>query len=116
MEVGRGAANKKNKINMLVTASHIIVTLAYTISQFSMLFYKNSTQSLRMESAFVFFGGLADLFLSLMLWFIFDTEKVVAFVVDGDKVYAVQEVIKPHQTNINDEDCVEEVDQDDQGE
>ncbi len=46
-----------------------------------------------MTSAFIFFGGLADLFLSLMLWFILDSEKTASIFVDGDRVYSVQDVI-----------------------
>ena len=42
-----------------------------------------------MDSAFIFFGGLADLFLSLMLWFILDSEKATIVLVDGNRVYAV---------------------------
>ena len=46
-----------------------------------------------MNTAYYFFGGAADLFLSLMLWFILDLEKTPALFVDGDRVYAVTNVI-----------------------
>ena len=43
-----------------------------------------------MFTAFTFFGGLADIFLSLMLWFILDDQKQPAVVIDGDRVYSVE--------------------------
>ncbi len=53
-----------------------------------------------MLTAFYFFGGAADLFLSLMLWFILDENKAPSIFVDGDRVYAVEEVSKlKHSTN-----------------
>ncbi len=88
-----GAVAAKNKVNTLVTASHIGVTLAYTLTQAILISYKSETQNLRMESAFTFFGGLADIFLSLMLWFILDSQKQAAVLVDGNRVYAVADVI-----------------------
>ena len=51
--------------------------------------------------------------MSLMLWFIIDSEKAVAVVMDGDRVYAVIDVIKPRHSGVNEE-CVEEDDQDNQ--
>ena len=64
-----------------------------------------------MLSALYFFAGLADLFLSLMLWFILDSEKAATVLVDGDRVYAVQDVIRPRHSGIN-EDCVEDEQED----
>ena len=66
-----------------------------------------------MKTAFVFFGGLADLFLSLMLWFILDSEKAASVLVDGDRVYVVQDFIRQSFSDINEtEDCEEEDDED----
>lgn len=47
-----------------------------------------------MSTAFYFFGGVADLFLALMIWFILDNSKTVAAVVDGDRIYTVKDVIQ----------------------
>ncbi len=47
-----------------------------------------------MLSAFYFFAGSADLFLSITLWFIFDEKRMLAVVIDGDRVYTVTDVIK----------------------
>ena len=54
-----------------------------------------------MDSAFIFYGGLADIFLSIMLWFIIETQNLPSVVVDGNKVYAVAEVIKERLSTIN---------------
>ncbi len=93
VQVGTGAVAAKNKVNTLVTASHIGVTLAYTLTQAILIFYKNATQGARMDSAFTFFGGLADIFLSVMLWFILDSQKQATVLVEGNRVYAVADVI-----------------------
>ncbi len=99
-----GAVAAKNKVNTLVTASHIGVTLAYTLTQAIIVFHKSITQNFRMYSAFYFFGGLADIFLSIMLWFILDSQKQAAVLVDGNRVYSVADVINPRLSGIN-EDC-----------
>jgi len=107
VQAGSDTVAAKRKVNMIVTASHIGVTLAFTVSQFLILFVKNPTQVGRMYSAFTFFGALADLYLSLMLWFILDSEKAVTVLVDGDRVYAVEDVINPRHSGVN-EHCIEE--------
>ncbi len=60
-----------------------------------------------MYSAFYFFGWLADLFLSVMLWFILDTKKNPNIIMDGNKVYIVTNVLKDTNSAIN-IDCEEE--------
>ena len=42
-----------------------------------------------MEITVVFFYGMGDLVLSLLLWVIFDSDKTVTMVTDGDRVYEV---------------------------
>ena len=92
-----------------MTASHICVTLAFAISQTWTIFPNNLIQVNRISSAFYFFGGAADLFLSIMLWFIFDDEKSTAVFVDGTRVYAVTDVIKAKESlNSNDNEEQEE--------
>ena len=41
------------------------------------------------------------MFLSLMLWFILDENKSPEFVVDGDRVYTVTDVIKEGRYSAN---------------
>ena len=92
--------NEKTKLNLLVTVSHICLALAFTITQTLIIFRTNVTQTTRMLTAFYFFGGAADLFLSLMLWFILNDDKVPFVYLDGARVYAIEEVSKQkHSTN-----------------
>ncbi len=81
-------------MNALVVSSHICVTITYTITQTIIFYYKDLLQDYRMLSAFYFFAGSADLFLSVTLWFIFDDKRMLAVVIDGDRVYTVTAVIK----------------------
>jgi hypothetical protein len=48
LELGRDIVTAKNKVNVFVISGHIGVTLAYTVSQFVSLFYKNMAQNYRM--------------------------------------------------------------------
>ena len=75
VQMGASKIAAKIKINTLVTVSHIGVTFAFTITQVILFFAKNIYQYNRMTSAFTFFGGLAEIFLSVMLWFILDSQK-----------------------------------------
>ena len=56
-----------------------------------------------MLSAFYFFGGLADIFLSVMLWFILDSNRSAIIFIDGNNVYSVAEVIKQNVSTVNDD-------------
>ena len=47
------------------------------------------------------------MFLSLMLWFVLDSAKTVMVVANGERKYAVQNVIKADSSGIN-FDCVED--------
>ena len=57
-----------------------------------------------MYTAFFFFGGIADLFLSTMLWFIFDEDKEIQMQIDDDRVYPVLDVIDI-KNSLNDKSC-----------
>ncbi len=69
-----------------------------------------------MTAAFLFFGGAADLFLSIMLWFILDDGKQPLFFVDGERVHSVEDVIDITRQSLNahckenDQEEVEETD------
>ncbi len=54
------------------------------------------------------------MFLSVMLWFILDSEKAATFVVDGDKVYAVRDVVYASFASVNEEECLDEESQPDE--
>ena len=66
-----------------------------------------------MYSAYSFIGGASDLFLSIMMWFIFYTEKTPTVVVDGEKFYTVLNVIKQDNSVIINDHCDDEQEQDD---
>lgn len=72
VENKRDSFNTKRRISKFVTASHILIIILYSAAQITPLFAKNNTQTFRMNSALYVFGGAADLFLSVMLWFILD--------------------------------------------
>jgi hypothetical protein len=57
-----------------------------------------------MTTAFCFIGGLADIFISVMLWFVLDSQKQMTVLVDGNRVYPVADVIQNRLSVIN-EDC-----------
>ena len=62
-----------------------------------------------MNTAFYFFSGMADVFLSLMLWFILEDDETINVYEDGDRIYAIRsDVINPRFSGINNEDCANE--------
>ena len=58
-----------------------------------------------MYTAFFFWGGAADVFLSLMLWFILDSEKTASVLLDGERAYAVRDDIINRNNSAINEDC-----------
>ncbi len=109
VRVGKRIVATKNKVDLLVTTSHIVITLAFSLTQMISIFYnwKNYAKSYRMSSAYIFFGGLTDMFLSVMLWFILDTEKAGTIFIDGERTYAVRDIIKDSASSLN-ENCDDE--------
>ena len=51
-----------------------------------------------MYTAFYFFGAAADFFLSLTLWFVLRDNATPVLFADGDRVYAVTNVISVRQS------------------
>ena len=90
MELDTEEVDEENKINKVVFVSHIGVTLAFSITQTTAIFTKTYLQNTRIDSAFYFFGGLADIFLSIMLWFVLRENKKKTVVSNGKQVYAVR--------------------------
>ena len=56
-----------------------------------------------MTLVFNFIEGVADVFLSVMLWFIFDKINSPDVIIDGKNVYFVKNVLKPNEdrTSLN---------------
>ena len=79
------------------------------------IFYnvKNYARNYRMDSAFIFLSGMTDLFLSVMMWFILDTEKENKIFIDGNRTYAVRDIIKDSASSLN-EDCDNEDEQEEE--
>ena len=74
--------------------------------------YGTGLEQNRINTAQCFFAGLVDIFLTVVLFHILDSNKAKAIVVDKGRVYAVINVIDVEQSTSN-QDCVtEELDQD----
>jgi len=104
---GRESIEAQNKLNKIMTGSHIFVTIGFTAAQVGLCFRtikKEPVESYRMFTAFYFFGGVADLFLSVMLWFITDSNRSPAALLDGERVYPIIDVINT-RNSVNSDDC-----------
>ena len=67
------------KINYLVTISHLALVLLYTLLSMAHFFgiivpYKSSVNYYKVSSAWTFVGGVADLFITCMIWFVLDEQ------------------------------------------
>ena len=80
--MGSENLNAKSKVNTVVTATHICVAFAFAISQIMFIFTRSGTRGFRILTTFYLIGGLADLILSLMLWFILDNHKETVILLD----------------------------------
>ena len=92
--MGKRAVAAKRQINAIVTASHIIVVSAFSVTQYFFLYNTGLIQEPRINSAYYFFAGLTDIFLALILWFILDDNKAQAVFMDEDRAYAIVDVLK----------------------
>ena len=80
--MGSENLNAKTKINTVVTATHISVALAFAVPQILFIFARKGTRGFRILTTFYFVGGLADLILSLILWFSLDDHKETVIFLD----------------------------------
>ncbi len=104
VKFGIESATGKNKLNQLVTVGHIGIILAFTIAQTLSQFAINKKVALeRILDVWIIFGGTADLFLSVMLWFILGEINTPAVQLDGDRTYAVLDVARIRQSGLNPE-------------
>lgn len=94
-------------MNQAITLFHIVMILGYTVT--SILYFNvkklnenenthtyTTITTYRLGIVWTTFGGFLDLFLSCILWFIFDIERPPTFLRDSRhrNTYAVIEVIK----------------------
>lgn len=100
---GSAKLTKDKKFNVLVTSSHITIILAFTVAQLTAtIFGKTYLLKVRINSAYYFLGGVADLFLTIMMWFIFDENKKISILTDGPFVYEVKsDIIVGVESSIN---------------
>lgn len=93
------------KANNLVTFGHLVIVFVYTVLSILYLNVKSLsplTQT-RVLSAYYFFSGLADTFISLMLWLVLDDECAPAAILfsHGHFSYAVLDVIRSPRESLN---------------
>ena len=86
------------KTNHFVTISHILLIVIYSILSifffnFNFNSYHSSVPLSRICTAWTFFGGLADLFITCMIWFVFDDKGTPNVFRHGEFSYAVLNVI-----------------------
>lgn len=79
-------AFKQLKLNMLVTTLHVLLILAYTVlCFFSFVVVVSAKSQYRLYTSVTMLGGILDLFLACMIWFILDEEYQPDLVVDEER-------------------------------
>ena len=63
---------------------------------------KSNAVGYRVESVWTFVGGLSDLFITVMVWFILDDKAKIDIFTQGDRSYAVMNVVRQSR-NINED-------------
>ena len=116
--VGRDSIEQQRKINIAVTASHICVIFCYTL--LTLLHYNikatnnyypgRQVTTVRVIFAWNLFGGVSDLFLTCMMWFILDDNLPKNVFSHSGKTYAVIEVVD--RESINSEPLTTEINED----
>ena len=65
---------------------------------------KSNAVGYRVESVWTFVGGLSDLFITVMVWFILDDKAKIDIFTQGDRSYAVMNVVRQSRNINEDED------------
>ena len=104
--VKHGAQQMQSKLNSnhFITVSHVVLILPYTILSlldFNLSGYLSIVTFVKVEIAWTFVGGVSDLFISCMSWFILDSKETPDVVRHGNWSYAVLNVTKPVSSAIN---------------
>ncbi len=99
---GSDTLSQKVQMNFIVTASHIVLILTYTIVMFLADNFVSLQQNAvdRLNTSVFFFSGLLDLFMAYMMWFMTDGEQEVPIIVRDEErklSYSVIEVVKGMQ-------------------
>ncbi len=84
--------------NKLVTTSHFVVVILYTIlSTLVFIILDSQKEPLAYQillTLWTFMGGIADLFISCMFWLIMEEHETPEFLRHGDYVYTVVDIVK----------------------
>jgi hypothetical protein len=105
VRVGKRSVAPTKQVNTFVIASHITVTLGYSITLFlGQLKAVGGIFQNRINTSIFLFSGLVEIFLSVILWFILDENKASAIIVDETRVYAVIDVINTDLSALSSED------------
>lgn len=70
---------------MLVTTTHIVLIVGYTIISImnDNIYAGTFAESLfRVATAFVFFSAILDIFVAYMMWFVFDDDEIPISITD----------------------------------
>ena len=97
IEFGRETVTSKQNLNKMVTISHIILILGYTVITSLVLNAQGNTSILTSESMIMpwtIIGGVSDLYLTCMVWFIFDKNKSLSVYKDDHRSYSIVDVVK----------------------
>ena len=84
------------KTNQFVTISHILLIAVYSILsilKFNVSSHLSIVTFYRVLTAWTFFGGLADLFITCMIWFVFDDKATPVVFRHGEHSYSVMNII-----------------------
>lgn len=98
VKIGTEEVENKQRLSFGVTGGHILLTICYTIT--SILAFNVKLTPVHFEkalTAWTCIGAFCDIFLTCMMWFIFDTDKETIVFRDRYATYAVLDVIKQPQ-------------------
>ena len=104
MQFAQSSVDRQRKLNQSVTFAHIALILGYTVvsilsfnvKRFSGQGEKPNAGVYRAATWWSLFGGASDIFLSCMIWLIFDEESAPTVFRDErhNSTYAVLDIIK----------------------
>ena len=97
---GQPAVNQQRQLSFSVTLIHIALIFGFTVVSILQFIVpseeKRKVEDERIYSFLTLFGGLSDIFISLMLWFATDEHQQASVYIDPNtnQAYAVLDVIK----------------------
>ena len=106
---GQQLVEKERKFSQTMTMAHIGLVLGYTVVSImafniratgaaqSSFLHEPTARVYRVQTCWTVFGGVSDIFLSCMIWFIHDEEGTPTIFRDErhNSTYAILDLIKP---------------------